>query len=110
MRSSLFYVARRGLLGAEQHAAGFTLLAVALYFVGFSGLEAQFSTYATEGLGLTGGRAGVLLGVFSAAFVLFALPAGFLGKPLRQGAAHGHGASFAHLPLRAYARTDLSLP
>ena len=70
----------KGLLGAEQRAAGFTLLAVALYFVGFSGLEAQFSTYATEGLGLTGGRAGVLLGVFSAAFVLFALPAGFLGN------------------------------
>lgn len=70
----------KGLLGAEQRAARFTLLVIALYFVGFSGLEAQFSTYATEGLGLTGGRAGILLGVFSVAFVVFALPAGFLGN------------------------------
>ena len=68
------------LAGTEYRTARLTLLAIGLYFVGFSGLEAQFSTYATETLGLTGGRAGVLLGVFSVAFVLFALPAGLLGN------------------------------
>lgn len=66
--------------GAQYRTARLTLLAVALYFVGFSGLEAQFSTYATQFLGFTGGRAGVLLGIFSVAFVLFSLPAGFLGN------------------------------
>lgn len=70
----------KGLAGIEYRTARFTLFAVALYFVGFSGLEAQFSTYATEALGLSGGRAGVLLGMFSVSFVLFALPAGFLGN------------------------------
>ncbi len=77
--SNLLRSAKR-LAGAEYHTARFTLLAIALYFVGFSGLEAQFSTYATESLGLSGGRAGILLGVFSIAFVLFALPAGFAGN------------------------------
>lgn len=70
----------KGLAGTEYRTARLTLLAVALYFVGFSGLEAQFSTYATEILGLTGGRSGVLLGVFSVSFVISALPAGFLGN------------------------------
>lgn len=60
--------------------ARFILLAIFLYSIGFSGLEAQFSTYATESLGISGGQAGLLLGFFSLAYVLGALPAGLLGS------------------------------
>lgn len=68
-------------LGRREHRAALLILTViALYTVGFSGLEAQFSIYATEGLGLSGGRAGLLLGFFSLAFVACALPAGLLGS------------------------------
>jgi len=70
-----------GSLRAPEHRqARFILLAIFLYSLGFGGLEAQFSTYATEGLGLSGGQAGLLLGFFSLAFVVMALPAGLIGS------------------------------
>src|SRR5690625_3899849 len=60
----------------------FILIAIFLYFIGYSGLEAQFSVYATEHLGATGGEAGFTLGFFSLSFVLFAIPAGLVGSKL----------------------------
>lgn len=64
----------------EYRQARFILLAIFLYSLGFGGLEAQFSTYATETLYLSGGQAGLLLGFFSLAFVVMALPAGLIGS------------------------------
>lgn len=64
----------------EYRRARFILLAIFLYSLGFGGLEAQFSTYATETLSLSGGQAGLLLGFFSLAFVVMALPAGLIGS------------------------------
>lgn len=58
------------------------LAAIFLYFIGYSGLEAQFSVYATEHLGASGGEAGLTLGFFSLAFVVFAIPAGLVGSRL----------------------------
>lgn len=58
------------------------LTAIFLYFIGYSGVEAQFSVYATEYLGASGGEAGLTLGFFSLSFVLFAVPAGLLGSRL----------------------------
>ena len=64
----------------EYRQARLILLAIFLYSLGFGGLEAQFSTYATETLSLSGGQAGLLLGFFSLAFVVMALPAGLIGS------------------------------
>ncbi|MEB1808949.1 MAG: MFS transporter [Bacillaceae bacterium] len=71
----------------ENRAKLFIFYAIFLYFIGYTGVEALFSIWATEQLGLTGGEAGVTLGFFSLSFVLFAIPAGLLGtlfgkKPL----------------------------
>src|SRR5699024_366950 len=63
----------------------FILIAIFLYFIGYSGLEAQFSVYATEHLGATGGEAGLTLGFFSLSFVVFAIPAGLVGTKLGKG-------------------------
>ncbi len=63
----------------------FILIAIFLYFIGYSGLEAQFSVYATEYLGATGGEAGLTLGFFSLSFVIFAIPAGLVGSKLGKG-------------------------
>src|SRR5690606_30994817 len=60
--------------------ASILLLAVFFCFLGYSALEAQFSTYATQTLGLSGGRAGSLLGAASLAFVATAVPAGRLAQ------------------------------
>ncbi|WP_051556495.1 MFS transporter [Alkalihalobacterium bogoriense] len=64
---------------AKNRGAFFILIAIFLYFIGYTGVEALFSIYATEQLGMTGGQAGTTLGFFSLAFVLFAIPAGLLG-------------------------------
>lgn len=58
------------------------LTAIFLYFIGYAGVEAQFSTYAVDHLGTTPGEASFTLGFFSLSFVLFALPAGFIGDKL----------------------------
>lgn len=67
---------------AENRGQLFILIAIFIYFIGYTGVEAQFSTYATKYLGVTGGEAGVTLGFFSLAFVLFAFPAGLIGNKL----------------------------
>ena len=60
--------------------ASVLLLAVFFCTLGYSALEAQFSTYATQTLGMSGGRAGSLLGAASLAYVAGAVPAGRLAK------------------------------
>lgn len=80
--SALLRDLRRMFQVPEGRAARWALLAIFLYSLGFSGLEAQFSTYAVGHLGLSGGLAGLLLGGFSLAFVAAAVPAGILGTRL----------------------------
>jgi len=70
----------RELAGADHRGPAWLLLGLFCCFFGFAAVEAQFSVLATESLGYTGGEAGRLLGAASAAFVLLALPAGFVGR------------------------------
>ncbi len=70
----------RELTGPAHRGPAWLLLGLFFCFFGFAAVEAQFSVLATESLGFTGGEAGRLLGAASAAFVLLALPAGFVGR------------------------------
>lgn len=66
-----------------RHGPVFYLLtAVFFCFFGYSALEAQFSTFVTEEFGLSGGRAGLMMGATVVGFVLLALPAGTMVKRL----------------------------
>ncbi len=58
----------------------FILIAIFVYFIGYTGVEALFTVYAVEHLGMEESAAGFTLGFFSLAFVLFAIPAGLLGS------------------------------
>jgi maltose/moltooligosaccharide transporter len=58
----------------------FVLIAIFLYFIGFTGVESQFTVYAVEFLNMKESTAGFTLGFFSLSFVLFAVPAGILGS------------------------------
>ena len=58
------------------------LIAIFLYFIGFTGVEALFTVYAVEHLGFEESAAGLTLGFFSLSFVIFAIPAGLLGSKL----------------------------
>ncbi|MCT8138481.1 MFS transporter [Anaerobacillus sp. CMMVII] len=58
----------------------FILIAIFIYFIGYTGIEALFTVYAVEHLRMEESAAGFTLGFFSLAFVLFAIPAGLLGS------------------------------
>ncbi|AST91722.1 MFS transporter [Sutcliffiella cohnii] len=58
------------------------LVAIFLYFIGYTGVEALFTVYAVEYLNMEESTAGLTLGFFSLSFVLFAIPAGLLGSKL----------------------------
>lgn len=58
----------------------FILIAIFIYFIGYTGIEALFTVYAVEYLQMEESTAGFTLGFFSLAFVLFAIPAGLLGS------------------------------
>jgi maltose/moltooligosaccharide transporter len=70
----------RGLTGAAQRGPALLLAGLFFCFFGFAAVESQFSVFATETLGATGGQAGRWLGMASLAFVATALPAGFLAR------------------------------
>lgn len=58
------------------------LLAIFFWFVAYNAIEAFFTLYAQNHLGLEGGAGARLLGHLSVIFVLFALPAGYIGARL----------------------------
>lgn len=68
------------LVSSRDRGPVLVLLAIFVYLWGFAAMEAHLSIYATETLGLTGGRVGVLLGAFAVTFVATAIPAGILGR------------------------------
>ncbi|WP_297457956.1 SLC45 family MFS transporter [Thermococcus sp.] len=55
------------------------LLAVFFWFIAFNSLETFFTSYAKYHLGIEESTGAFLLGVFSLSFMLFAIPAGFIG-------------------------------
>jgi maltose/moltooligosaccharide transporter len=55
------------------------LLAIFFWFIAYTGIEAFFTLYAKNHLGLTVADGSRLLGQLSLFFVLFALPAGYIG-------------------------------
>lgn len=55
------------------------LLAIFFWFVAYNAIEAFFTLYAQNHLALEGGAGARLLGQLSFIFVLFALPAGYIG-------------------------------
>jgi maltose/moltooligosaccharide transporter len=54
-------------------------LAIFFWFLGYNAIEAFFTLYAQKHLGMAGADGARLLGQLSLVFVLFALPAGYLG-------------------------------
>nr|WP_244895442.1 MFS transporter [Evansella clarkii] len=82
MASESFFKGLSHLKKPEFRGHLFILTAIFLYFIGYSGVEAQFTVYAVEYLNMEGSAAGFTLGFFSLAFVIFAVPAGLLGSKL----------------------------
>ena len=57
------------------------LLAILFWFIAYNAVETFFSIYITEAnKNMTAGDASLLMSVFSISFLVFAIPAGFIGK------------------------------
>ena len=62
----------------EKRSLVLLLLAIFFWFCGYNAVETFFTLYATKSLGVTVGKATLLLTMFSLTFVAFALPAGII--------------------------------
>jgi MFS family permease len=60
----------------------FVLLAIFFWFIGYQGLEATFSNYCVQLLGLDVSDASFILSFFALSFILSAIPAGYIGSYL----------------------------
>ena len=72
----------RELMASEEKSGIRILLAIFFWFLAYTGIEAFLTLYATKYVGIPEGDAGRLLGHIGLFFVLFAVPAGWLGSRL----------------------------
>ncbi len=81
----------RALLSDKEKSPIRLFLAIFFWFVGYNAIEAFFTLYAINQLGLPEADGARLLGHLSLIFVLFALPAGLIGARLGRKATIGLG-------------------
>jgi Na+/melibiose symporter-like transporter len=72
----------KDILSEEDKSTLFMLLAIFSWFVGYQALEALFTVYGMDVLGMERGDAGFMLLYVAIAFLLSALPAGILGSKI----------------------------
>ncbi|NOY98529.1 MAG: SLC45 family MFS transporter [Chloroflexi bacterium] len=63
----------------------FVLLGILLWFMAFNALETGLSSFAVFTLGMKAGTASIYAGAVTVSFILFAVPAGFLGTKFGRG-------------------------
>ena len=67
---------------AKNKSLIFLLFAIFFWFTGFNAVETFFSLYGQKVLGINPGTASIVLTSFSLSFLIFAIPAGFIGTKL----------------------------
>ncbi len=72
----------KDVIGEKDKSTLFMLFAIFFWFVGYQALEALFTIYGMDVLGLTRGGAGGMLLYVALSFLLFAFPAGILGTKI----------------------------
>ncbi len=72
----------KDILAEEDKSTLFILLAIFAWFVGYQALEALYTVYGMDVLGLERGDAGFMLLYVAVAFLLSAVPAGILGSKI----------------------------
>lgn len=77
-----FFKSLKNLMSKEAETTRWILFAIFFWFVGYQGVEATFSTYCVKVLGLAASDASLILGFFALAFLICAIPAGFVGSRL----------------------------
>jgi MFS family permease len=91
----------RELLADPDRSALRLLLAIFFWFLGYTAVEAFFTLYAVNHLGLGDADGARLLGQLSLIFVLFALPAGYIGGRIGRRVTISTGISLMTLAMAA---------
>ncbi len=68
----------RDIITSNEKSALFIFVAIFTWFIGYNAIETFWTTYGKESLGITESSAAAMLTFVSGAFLLFALPAGFV--------------------------------
>jgi maltose/moltooligosaccharide transporter len=68
----------RDIIASQEKSALFIFLAIFTWFIGYNALETFWTTYGKESLGIAESSAAAMLTFVSGAFLLFAVPAGFV--------------------------------
>jgi MFS family permease len=68
----------REIISSQEKSTLFILLAIFTWFIGYNAIETFWTTYGKEFLGIKESTAAMMLTYTSAAFLLFALPSGFI--------------------------------
>lgn len=76
------FKALKEILKDSDKTAIYILVAIFFWFVGYQGIEATFSNYCVQFLKLQVSDASLILGFFALSFLIFAIPAGFIGSKL----------------------------
>lgn len=64
---------------ANRRTLAFLMLAIFSWFVAFNGIDTWFTSFGVTVLGLSPGQAGQIFSVALISFIIFAIPAGFIG-------------------------------
>ncbi len=72
----------KDVFGSEEKSLLMMLLSIFFWFVGFNAIETFFTSYAKFHMNISESTGALVLGVFSLVFMVFALPAGFIGARL----------------------------
>ena len=67
-------------VGSSDRSGMFVLIGILLWFMGFNALEAGLSSFAVFNLGMSPGTASFAAGSITISFIVFAIPAGYLGS------------------------------
>jgi MFS family permease len=73
-----FVTAVRSVFQLQRRSVLYLLLAIFAWFVGYQGLEAFFTLYGINVLGVDAAAGAFTLGFFALSFLVFAIPAGFI--------------------------------
>jgi len=58
------------------------LLSILFWFIGYNAIETFFTSYAKYRIGISESTGALILGIFSLTFMLFSIPAGFIGAKI----------------------------
>ncbi len=72
----------KDVFASKDHSLLMMLLSILFWFIGYNAIETFFTSYAKYRIGISESTGALILGVFSLTFMLFSIPAGFIGAKI----------------------------